>query len=67
LQEIIGTIKTNKNGYFSKHDFLDRAKKHIQLRNMLDECIKNIRKVDKFVECGLDENFNTWIPLNNDM
>lgn len=67
ILDIVDQIKTNPRGYFNKNHFLQASVDHIQFRNLLDESIKNIRKVDKLVENDLDEHFNSWIPMANDM
>merc|ERR1712150_78885 len=43
------------------------AKDHMQLKNLLEESIKSIRKVDKIIENDLEEHFQTWIPLTNNI
>ena len=67
ILEIVDHIKTNSRGYFNKNHFLLASRVHIQFRNLFDESINNIIKVDKLVENDLEENFNSWIPMANDM
>jgi hypothetical protein len=67
ILDIVSNLKTNTRGYFNKHYFLIASRDHMGFRNLLDESIKNIKKVDKLVENDLEENFNSWIPLANDI
>jgi hypothetical protein len=50
-----------------KKEFLEVARKHFELKTLLDQSIKSIKKVDKMVENDLEEHFQTWIPLTNNM
>lgn len=67
LLEIIENLRCNPAGYFSKQEFLQESREHAAFNNLIDESIKKIKKVDKLVENDLEEKFNTWIPLANNM
>lgn len=67
LQEIVENLRCNSSGYFNKHEFQRESREHAAFYNLIDESIKKIRKVDKLVENDLEEKFNTWIPLANNM
>lgn len=52
---------------FRRDDFVKVARGHLKFKNTLEESIKNIRKVDKMIENDLEEHFQTWIPMSNNM
>lgn len=50
-----------------KKELLKEIREHGGLRTLLDQGIKNIQKVDKIIENDLEEHFQTWIPMSNNM
>lgn len=57
----------DRNGCFPKSEFLRASGRHSKFRNLVEESIKNIEKVDKIIENDLEEHFQTWIPMANNM
>lgn len=67
VNEIKFTLDVDMEGYFSKYEFLKAAENSYSFINLVEESIKNVRKVDKMIEHDLEEHFQTWIPMTNNM
>ena len=57
VREVSNDVEMDGHGFMRKKDFLNATKNHLKFRNMLEESIKNIRKVDKMIENDLEEHF----------
>ena len=57
MNEIIFNLDVDIEGYFSKHEFLKQAQESYSFLNLVEESIKNVRKVDKMIEHDLEEHF----------
>lgn len=60
-------IERDEEGYFDKREFYELAICHARFRNLLQANIKWIKKVDKLIENDLEEHFQTWVPLSNNV
>ena len=54
----------NGDGMLSREELYQAASKNNVLRNLLEESVKNVKKVDKLIENDLEEPFHCWIPVS---
>lgn len=67
IRDISLMSNAQSNNEILKKEFYDCAKKHFQLKLLMIENMKIISRVDKTVENDLDEHFQSWTPLANNI
>lgn len=68
---IVNTIflqaDVDRNGTLDKKELLDCAMTNQQLKNIIEESIRSIRRVDKMIENDLEDPYNGWSPMSGGM
>lgn len=64
VREIFKSSNRNVDGTLSREEIYEAASKNNVLRNLLEESVKNVKKVDKLIENDLEEPFHCWIPVS---
>jgi hypothetical protein len=50
-------LDQDRDRFFSKKEFLKEAENNYAFMHLIEESIKNVRKVDKVIEHDLEEHF----------
>lgn len=64
VREIFKSNDANGDGLLDREELYEAASKNNVLRNLLEESVKNVKKVDKLIENDLEEPFHCWIPVS---
>lgn len=64
VREIFKSSDVNGDGLLDREELYEAASKNNVLRNLLEESVKNVKKVDKLIENDLEEPFHCWIPVS---
>ena len=67
LKDIVSKTDTHHGKKICKKEFYNVAKNHFQQKLLMTENIKVIQRVDKMVENDLEEHFQSWTPLANNI
>lgn len=67
MQQSVVKVEIDKEGKMDKKKLLKEMRDNGNLKTLLDQSIKTIQKVDKIIENDLEEHFQTWIPMSNNM
>jgi len=68
---IVGTmfddLDRHRTGFVDKDALLKAALRNKDLKMILEESIKAVKKVDRIIENDLEEPYQTWIPISGNM
>ena len=64
MREIFKSNDINGDGLLDREELYEAASKNNVLRNLLEESVKNVKKVDKLIENDLEEPVHCWIPVS---
>jgi predicted RNA-binding protein associated with RNAse of E/G family len=64
VRQIFRDADQDGNGLLDRDELYEAATKNQMLRNLLEDSINNVQKVDKIIENDLEEPFHTWIPVS---
>lgn len=67
VKEIFIFADKNGDGELDRDELFGAAKVNSTLKNLLEESIKSVKKVDKIIENDLEEHFHTWIPMSSNL
>jgi hypothetical protein len=67
VREIFKNTDLDGDGFLDKEELYEGACKNTVLRNLLEESVNNVKKVDKLIENDLQEPFHCWIPVSADL
>jgi len=62
LIDLYNEVDTNRNGMITKTEFLRAALSNRDLRKVLDESMRVIKKIDKYITSNFEEAFQSWLP-----
>ena len=64
VRDIFKSNDVNGDGLLDREELYAAASKSNALRNLLEESVKSVKKVDKLIENDLEEPFHCWIPVS---
>lgn len=67
IHDVYLRIPSDEEGFFLAEDFEREALEHVYLMITLQENISCIRRIDKQIENDLEEHFQVWVPLSNNI
>ncbi len=60
-------LDKHRTGHVNKETILKVALKNKDLRMIVEESIRAVKKVDRIIENDLEEPYQTWIPISGNM
>ena len=67
VRDIFKNSDLNGDGFLDKEELYEGACQSAVLKNLLEESVNNVKKVDKLIENDLQEPFHCWIPVSADL
>ena len=64
MKDIFKLADKNGDGVLDKEELYDIASKNTVLRSLIEESVKNVKKIDKIIQNDLEEPFKTWVPIS---
>ena len=64
VKQVFKEADLDGNGLLDRAELYEASTKNQALRQLLEESIKNVKKVDKIIENDLEEPFHCWIPIS---
>jgi len=62
LMDLYNEVDSNRNGQITKNEFIRAAIANRELRKVLDESMRVIKKIDKYITSNFEEAFQSWLP-----